>query len=229
MSIGYRDGASGDNSNAPATAVIPADVQPGDVLLAFGGVYLNGGTPSSLSLVSAGPTAPSLIRSDPVTGINLRTGIFWWVAAAGDPGATLTFQSGGGLNYGGFSVVAYHGADTSSQPDVASYGDSGGSSVPSFTAPGATTATAGDWALYCAGQSGGSGISGNPGTLRQADASYNYAVIADSNGSVGGSGTVIGGGAWTDGSSGMFWGYTIGLKPAASLASPSGLLLAGIV
>ena len=209
MSIAYVDGATGDASFAPATCTIPVSVTAGDILLIFG-VNIAGTLTPDVTISSTG-TAPSpLIAPVSNVGAFMTAGAWWCVAGAGDPGATLTVGTTTGANYSGVAVVAYSGA-SASQPDVVSSGF--GAASTTFTTPAATTSAAGDWAVWYAGMSGSSSFSSSPGTERQTSSS-NRSFVADSNGSVGGSGTAIGGGTWTNGFFPAWVGFTIGLKLA---------------
>ena len=222
MSIAWRDGAAADNSSSGSSTLsitVPSTVQAGDaVLIYFLSAAGDGSSYVTVSVATTGTTTPAQMGSS-IIGASGSLGQMWWfTAASGDASAVITFTVNQG-SYLGAVLGAYSGA-SSSQPDVIATGNQTTAGT-TFPAPTATTAKSGDWAIYTASTVGGNTLSSEPGTLREATSSAVRAALADSNASVGGSGTSIGGGDWTAGSSTPWLGFTIGLAEAGAAPSAS--------
>ena len=203
---------------ASNTLTIPAGVLAGDVMI----LVLNGfssGTSPALSVSSTG-TAFTQIGSTQAggtaSGFTTYGAIYYAVASSTDAGKVLTLSiSGGGTSFICAALAAYTGASNASPIDVS--GGVASASSP-LTVPARTTTVTGDWAVYA------SAFGENPGALFTAPGGITQrektevngvgAGIWDSNGSVGSSGTSIGGINFTS-TAGTLWltGFTIGLAP----------------
>jgi hypothetical protein len=228
-------------NGAGSTITIPAGVEIGDEVFIFVYNFTFAGSEPVLSVSSSGPSTPVAVGSqEGATGnaIWCQAGVWKLTAASGDPGATITFSATNGATGWWFDVaiVSYTGALTSAPVDgnngAATYIPSGTGTV---TTPSATTSVAGDWQVqFVAGAVPSTNDFATPAglTLRQhiVNATNDGVVllIADSNGSVGGSGTPIGNTTWTasGGSSGMAWiaSFVIGLTPAATAPKSNEML-----
>jgi hypothetical protein len=222
----------------PFTFTIPAGVSTGDVML----VVLECFTFTSASPGIAAPASgggswaaipPGLVNSGPSAGVNTYATAWQRVATASDPGSTfsVTFSGTQGSSdefWWGAAMVSYTGASNSSPVDVSGGQGALGTSV---TCPSESTGVPGDWAVYLAGVTTGTpgAVSGPAGaTSRQSvlDGANVGAAVSDSNGSVGGSGTSIGGGVFSQ-ASGSWWGaFTVGLAPASGTTRTAAAALA---
>jgi len=235
VAISFNTGAKNTSSTASSvTLAIPAGVLANDVMVLFLEVFCEVSTAPTIGF-SGGGGPWTLISMNTGTNPEVATaGSTIWsygyayvrVATAGDPGQTVTISETGspaGTTWLAVVMGAYTGANTSTPIDVAFGNNAQGTS--SGTAPSGNTATSGDWAIYgaCVGLNG-TPLTG-PGTSREniVSAALVGAAVDDSNGSVGGSGTTIGGGTWTQaGNTSNWWSlFTLGLKPPAS-AGPNG-------
>lgn len=233
MSITYNTGATANADFASSVNItIPSGVLVNDVMLMSFEVFSETATAPTVSFSGAGGTwtlAPVTTGSNPEKSSSGSIYSYGYayrrVATSGDPGATLTVSVTGasGGPWLDVAIASYTGASTSSPVDVAGGAEGNG---PSLTCPSETTGVANDWAVYLG--SGAPGVGGtwtapSGTTVRQqiVDGSGIGAIIADSNGSVGGAGTSIGGGTFTqNGNSGWIQAFTIGLAPA-SAGSPA--------
>lgn len=224
MAIGFRTGATNSNGGGTQTTLtitIPATVQAGDVILvAFTGF----GVTSDTVQASSTGTAPTIVgssQSSPSFNSHVtNSALFVIVAGASDAGKVITgsLLSGGSVQWAA-ALGVWTGVSNSSPVDVngAATAAGNGSTV---TCPNKTTGVAGDWDIQIiAATLGGSSYTGG-GSLTQresvSDASSGCtAAIFDSNASVGGSGTVIGGTVFSNTGNNSWWvGFTVGLAPA---------------
>jgi hypothetical protein len=234
VAISYNTGAKNSANNATSvTLAIPAGVLAGDVMLMALEVFTVTSSAPSISFSGAGGSWTLV----PVTsGVNPEVAVgggissygfaYYRVATAGDIGATLTITESGvaaGSTWFAVAMASYTGASTTAPIDVATGNNAQGTA--SGTAPSATTVTANDWAVYLACAGVGAGPLAGPGTSRQniVSSASVAAAVDDSNGSVGSSGTSIGGGSWTQaGGTGDWWSlFTIGLAPAGGAVVPA--------
>jgi hypothetical protein len=236
MAISFNTGAKNSaNTASSVTLAIPAGVNVGDVMIMALEVFIETSTAPTISFSGAGGNW-TLVPMTTGTNPEVATaGTVVWsfgyayyrVATAGDQGATLTITESGspaGATWMAVTMAAYTGASTSSPIDVA-FGNNGQGTVSSQTPPSGATGAAGDWAVYlcCAGINAGT-LGGGPGTNRESvTSSVSIAARSnDSNGSVGGAGTTIGGGSsFTQaGSTANWWSlFTIGLAPPGAAAA----------
>lgn len=220
MAISFNTAATAPSVQASSTTLtIPAGVLSGDVMI----LVVNGfssGASVSLTVSSTG-TAFTQIgttqQGGTASGFTTYGGIYYAVASGTDAGKVITIgttQTGGTLFICG-ALAAYTGASNTTPIDV-----SGGaaSSTSPLTVPSKTTTVTGDWAVYPSafGENPGANYTAPGGVTQRAKTEVNGvgAGIWDSNGSVGSSGTSIGGINFTS-VSGTLWltGFTIGLAP----------------
>ena len=234
MAISYNTGttASADTS-ASVNITIPSGVLVNDVMLMSLEVFTEDASAPTVSFSGGGGGWTLITPTDASANPQVATfGSSIWsygyayyrVATAGDPGATLTVSESGsaaGTTWFAVALASYTGASTSAPIDVAGGANARGAYGTTVTCPSETTGVTGDWAVYLGpcGPAVGSVIHGPAGsTQRQAvvsDAGIG-AAINDSNGSVGNSGTGIGGGTFsaTSGSGNVWWeAFTVGLAP----------------
>jgi hypothetical protein len=242
MAISYNTGTTAHVNNSgtsTGTFTVPAGVNVGDVVIVYVYAFVVTATVSGTVTLTSTATTPIAIGSTQSCHGAAITGMgeaFYFVATASDPGATLTFGatiSGASAYYFDVGLAAYSGASTVTPIDVnAETATFSNSNNGTNTTQAATTNTAGDWQIQLIGN----GPPNNntytvPGglTLRASSSISTSGVnaglllqFADSNGSVGGAGTSIGGTSWTcgPGAAGNDWWttFTIGLAPAASSA-----------
>ena len=151
-------------------------------------------------------------------------------ATSSDPSATVTFSS----TVNGFWAVGqgvWSDAGLSPSIDV-SAGTIAAAGATSVTCPSLTTTRANDWALYFLGGTCQSNLSTGPaGTTQRLNITSSVGVpaaIFDSNASVGGAGTGIGGGVFTASGTNAnqaMAAFTVGLAPHSAAPASSGLLL----
>jgi hypothetical protein len=237
MAISYNTGTTGfitnAGSNAGGTLTIPAGVLSGDYVFVYLYSFTVVGTAPTHSLTSTG-TAPTLIGSQTqATGNNFwsTATLYYFVASATDHGKVLTFSETGGASdwWWDIGLVAYTGAggvDVHGGP-TSSYSASG--TTGTTTTPSATTGVSGDWQIqFVCTTAPSTNNYATPSGLTSRESIVNATnsgvilAIADSNGSVGGSGTSIGNTTWTasGGSTGMAWPTqaVVGLQPAAAVS-----------
>jgi hypothetical protein len=236
VAISFNTGTTAHAETAASVApVIPAGVLVGDVMVLVVNAFTETGSTPTVA-ISGGGGAWTLVT--PTTGTNpevATAGASIWnyawlytrVATAGDPGATLTITETGSpaaTTWLAVALAAYTGANTVSPVDVCFASNAQGTSTA--TAPSGSTVTAGDWAVHVLG----CGVNGipvtGPGTGREnvVSAALVGAVINDSNAPVGGAGTSIGGGTWTQsGNTSDWWSmFEVGLVPPSSGGGSSG-------
>lgn len=226
MAISYNTGATHSADTASSVTLgIPAGVLTGDLMILNIEAFTETGTAPSVSISGGGGSWTAVPMN---TGTNPEVATagstiwsygyaYYRIATAADPGATLTVSETGssaGTTWFAVAVAAYTGAGSI---DVAFGSNAQGTG--SATAPSGSTTQAGDWAVYLMGGGINSGPFTGPGTQRQnleSDA-FVCAGINDSNGSVGASGTTIGGGTWTQaGNTSDWWSlFTIGINAPA--------------
>jgi hypothetical protein len=236
MAISYNTGTTatvGSSGTPSGTVTIPAGVLSGDTVFVFVFCFTTA-TGTLTNTLSSSATAPTAVRAQVNSGSlsSIQAQSALWVIKAGssDHGATLTFGTTGGTGgsyWYNVGVVAYTGASTVTPVDVsngAAFNASG--QTGTTTTPSATTGAAGDWQIQFLGVGPPSGNTFTvPGSLTQRQAvltATNAGLlleIADSNASVGASGTGIGSTTWTCGSTGgNVWSssFTVGLAAPAS-------------
>jgi hypothetical protein len=215
VAIAWVDGA--DNAATPGTScavTMPGDVAAGDVVLLFAASIGLAG--SSVAFTSSGATSPSAIAN--VLSANFSStpfvySVWYFVAASGDVGATITLRNNdGSSSYMAAILGAYSGA-SATQPDVIAHNDTGASVSATYSSPTAVTGANADWAVNYAFAAGGVDITSVPQTTREAPAGYSHA-LSDSNGSVGSAGTSIGDQSWAADSTTTWSSFTIGLQPS---------------
>lgn len=209
MSIAFVGAASGAAFTSPLAITVPAQVLPGDVVLAF----ITAGAPGATTLAAStsGRTVPALAgpqQAGPAT----RWALFQFSANQGDAGAVLAFTSATTPLIG--VLAAYRGAGL-----VTAAG------LQPWTAPSGLTAVSaqltppvsGSWGIAFAGVNSGAGLTYAPGTARVTDG-FDVSALYDSAAPQ----SPVGGGTWTTTVADVWWGYTAALPPAA--AASSGML-----
>ena len=232
MAISFNTAASANGAGVSETSqnlTIPAGVLAGDVMLLVINGFSNGASGSVTVSASSTGTAFTQIGSQQVggagaSGFNTFGAIFDAVASSTDAGKviTATINNPGGSNFIAMSMAAYTGASNTAPIDV-----SGGtnSATSPLTFPAETTTVAGDWAIYLSafGESTNATFTGPSGTSTRTTTESGGvgSGIWDSNASVGGAGTGIGGASFQFSStSTTVWltGFTIGLSPPVAAA-----------
>ncbi len=240
MAISYNTGTTASADTAASVNItIPSGVLVSDVMLMALAIFTLDSSAPTIAFSGAGGTWTLVpVSSGTNPGISPGGGVYSYgyayyrVATAGDPGATLTITETGsaaGTTWFAVALDSYTGANTSTPVDVAgSAVTAGDTDTYTITCPSKTTGVAGDWAVYLfpSGSEVGSTITGPAGTTQRhhvvSDAGI-AAVINDSNGSAGGSGSSIGGGVFTvSGTSSATWltAFTVGLAPAGASSPP---------
>lgn len=216
MAIAFNTGTTG-----AGTTTIPAGVLAGDVMLLVVNGFSNGTSPvvSVSSTGTAFTQIGSQVAGGSASGFSSYGAIFYAVAAATDAGKVITASiTGGGTPSFATALAAYTGASNSAPIDVSG---GAGSGVSPLSFPTLSTGHAGDWAISLSayGEGSGAGVTVSSGTLRENhEPSFGVgAGIWDSNGSVGGSGTSIGGNTVSS-SAASVWltAFTVGLAPPSS-------------
>ena len=221
MAISFNTGTTGAGSTT-----IPAGVLAGDVMLLVVNAFSNGVSP----VVSVSSTGTAFAQIGPqqaggsASGFSSFGAIFYAVATATDAGKIITASAtGGGTLSFATALAAYTGASNSAPIDVSG---GAGSGVSPLSFPTLITGQANDWAISLSayGENTGGGVTVSSGTLRENhEPSFGVgAGIWDSNGSVGGSGTSIGGNTVSS-AAGSVWltAFTVGLAPPSS-SGPAG-------
>ena len=222
----------GGVSQASLSLTIPAGVLAGDILLLAVHGFQNVSAVNTLQASSTGttPVQVSTQQQSPLaSGFWADGAIFRVVASATDAGKVLTASFADSRTaLWALALAAYTGASGSSPVDV-SGGTATGTSPLTF--PAETTSIAGDWAIYLApfAESTNASFTGPAGTTNRASTENGGVgcAIWDSNGSVGGAGTGIGGAAFQlSSTAATVWltGFTAGLAPPTT---PAGLVLPG--
>lgn len=237
MAISFNTGAAASvNTSVSINITIPAGVLAGDVMILGLELFTTDSTQPSVAFSGAGGTwtlIPVTTGANPAVAIG--GGIwsygfaYYRVATAGDPGQVLTITETGspaGTTWIAVTINSYTGASTSAPIDVAGSANHGQGSQTSPACPAMLTGVANDWAVYLAqaGLPSAATTLTDPGTAREF--TVNSAAIAaassDSNASVGGAGTSIGGSSFvgsTASANGYWWSvFTIGLAPPAAPA-----------
>lgn len=212
---------SGGGTAATGSLTIPAGVLAGDVVLVVSCGF-NLGAGATLSASSTG-TAPVLLNQNQTAGSNnglfSNGGLWWFTAASTDPGKVITFTPSAGVAFWANALAAYSGAGAVDVHGGVPFESTTGAAE---STPALTTGVAGDWAVYLAAMGTPGGALAEPaGTtsrIKQIAASFIAADICDSNASVGGAGTGIGGaGKQYSATNGNTWYslFTVGLAPPA--------------
>lgn len=216
MAISFNTGTTG-----AGTTTIPAGVLAGDVMLLVVNGFSNGVSPV-VSVSSTGTAFTQIgpqVQGGSASGFSSYGAIFYAVASATDAGKVITasITGGGGPSFA-TALAAYTGASNSAPIDVS---NGAGSGVSPLAFPTLITGQAGDWAISLSayGEGSGGGVTVSSGTLRENhEPSFGVgAGIWDSNGSVGGSGTSIGGNTVSS-AAGSVWltAFTVGLAPPSA-------------
>ena len=232
MPIAYADSTVAAAEST--TVVIPSDVPVGALVLVVLDIYSSSGTLGA-TLASSGPTQPALVTASGIVnplawtaysgGAVCWVGLWQIVAAAGDPGATLTLTQTGVNGFHQIGLGAWSGAVI----DAAASGHTvNGGEVQSWTTgPTVTSSFNGDWAVRLGSDNNASAMQATPGTLRAG--STTRLGVGDSNGSIGPSGTTTAAGTWSNTAGTAPWGgFVLALRPSGAAAA-SGLLLAGVL
>lgn len=230
MAISVNTGTTAHAETAASCNVtIPAGVLAGDVMVMMLTVFTETGSTPAISFSGGGGTwtlVPMTTGTNPevaTAGSSVWSYGFAYtrVATAGDPGATVTVTETGsaaGTTWFAIALEAYTGCNTAAPVDVAFGANAQGTAQG--TAPSGNTATAGDWAIHMDGGGINTGpLVGPAGSTQRQNIDSSASVCAginDSNGPVGGAGTSIGGGHWSQtGSTANWWSmFTIGLAAA---------------
>lgn len=240
MAISYSTGTTGSATNIPAstafTFTVPAGVLTGDVMFVSLNVFSFTANTFGISTPSSGGgnwTQIGTTQQGSQGSIGGWGSAWYRVATASDPGSTFTVSwtgttTGGNQFWWAADLESYTGADTSGP--IGNFAWSiANSSVTSAAGPTTTTTRANSWAIQAnpASVSSSGSITGEPATNRHVvnpGAGVDNAV-SDSNGSVGASGTTIGGGTWT-------WSNQTngaGIMFTGELLAPAGAAPAGVV
>lgn len=210
------------------TLTVPAGTLTGDLLIAAISVFTFTPTTPDFTLAATSGHVWAVVgggvqNSGAAGGLNVLSKMWSRSASSGDAGDTLTFTFTGTPGstdqfWWSISAVAYTGANGI---DVIATPNAGvnAAGVTIVTQPSVNTITSGDWELdviACGVMSGGA-LTGPPSgkTLRENINTAGIILgIADSNASVGGPGTSLGGGTFTAGTLFEWWvAWTLGLAP----------------
>lgn len=234
MATSWNTGTTGSaNTSTTCTFTIPAGVLTGDLMRAGFTVFCEVSTAPAIAF-SGGGGAWTLLGSFSI-GTNPEQAfngtilyaygyIYDRVATAGDPGAVITLTetgSSGATTWWAVAMGAWTGP-SATQPDVA--GAAAVNNATTGVSPSLTTGVAGDWDVeFLLGGTGSTGTPAAPAALTTRESVTSSAgvtaILADSNGSVGGAGTAIGNRTWTGGNSAAnntFTLFTIGLEPGTA-------------
>ena len=240
MAISFNTAASsntGGVSQTSFTLTIPAGVHSGDVVWLVVHGFQSVSAVNTLQVSSTG-TAPVQVgaqqQSPQASGFWADGAVFQFVASATDAGKVITASfTDNRTALWALALAAYAGASNSAPVDV-SGGTATGTSPLTF--PAETTTIAGDWAIYLAafGESANASFTGPAGTTNRASTESGGvgAAIWDSNASVGGAGTGIGGAAFQlSSTAATVWltGFTIGLAPPSTVSSAGLGIFSGVI
>ena len=216
---------SGSSQTASQAITIPAGVLAGDEVLFVATVVPISSSTGTVTVASTGTTpaqvGPAQNQSVPATPATVTVTLWKMVAGSSDAGKVVTFTS----TVNGFwsvSLGAWSGTAGASAIDV-SGGTISAAAASTVTCPSLTTGVSGDWAIYLTGGSYELGTLAGPSGSTQREKNISAvsvsSAIFDSNASVGGSGTGIGGGIFDAGgtnTNNMLAAFTVGLAPAGS-------------
>jgi hypothetical protein len=223
VAISFNTAARADSGAVTAANVqltIPAGVLAGDVVLVVASAFA-GASGATLSASSTG-TAPVLVdqaQTALFAGLFHNGGLWQFTASGSDAGKVITVTLSGGTNpFWSAVLAAYTGVNGAAPVDVHGVNTAAGSGITQNT-PSLTTGTANDWAVQAAAVATPNNALTEPAgtTSRQKNiaASFIAADICDSNASVGGAGTGIGGGTYSVGAGNVWYvTWTAGLTPA---------------
>ena len=234
MPISFNTGARLDSGGAAAASqnlTIPAGVLAGDVVLVVACGF-NGASGATLAASSTG-TAPVLIDQDqtPVLAAVFSNGGAWYFVASGtDAGKVITFSISTGTAEWSVALAAYSGARNVTPVDVHGAVAAVSATGAAVATPALTTGVAGDWAIYMAAGAAASSNLTEPASTTSREKGISsagvFADICDSNASVGGAGTGIGGASFTysspGGSNTWYSLFTVGLAPPSAAALVTG-------
>lgn len=209
MTISFVAAASGAANATAMTITVPAQVQAGDIVLAF----VTAGAPGATTLAAStsGRTVPALAgpqQAGPAT----QWALFQFSANQGDAGAVLSFTSATTPLVG--VLAAYRGAGLVTAAGLRAWTAPSGLTAVSAQF---TPAAPGSWGISFAGVDSASAPSYVPGTARATDG-FTVSAVYDS----GAPQSPVGGGTWTTAVANVWWGYTAALPPAA--AASAGML-----
>lgn len=215
--IRWRDGGTpGLSTDTTISYTLPEDIVEGDLVIFYCTNYGVGS--NSIAVGSDSPNAPT--EGDQRFSGNGVSTLSWWQmrVAAEDVGATITFTQDS-ATYIGLVVGSWSGDAIITAFAV---GDTAGSALSSWPAPTLTSDADDEWAVYIATGVGGGGdetVTYSGGTARVQDATTGLTMY-DSNGSVGPSGTTVGGDDWLPPAGNeSFYGYTLTLSQIPSETS----------
>lgn len=222
MAISFHAGVTIDATAAASLGiVIPAAVSAGDVVFVVFSSFTTAGTTLTVSSTGTAPTLLASVQSPLFSGNIATVAVCYVIASATDPGKVITATRADSANANWASALgAWTGARTVSPVDVSGNATAAGAGT-TITCPTLSSGAAGDWALqFLGGASSGASFSGGAGfTQRESDTpgSGVIAAIYDSNASVGGIGSSVGGAVFSSGSNSNWWaGFTVGLAPPSA-------------
>jgi hypothetical protein len=232
---------SGNSQNASQAITIDPGAGVGHTCLFVACVVPLNTNPVTMTASSTGTTPTQIGPTQqvvlPAPG-TVNASLWKVTCTASDPSAVVTFGIAEGGQAGFWAVALGIWTETGGAPVIdVSGGAAAAAGAATATCPVKSTGAAGDWAIYLtAGTYQVSGLTGSPASTSQRElVTSSVAVVAgifDSNASVGGAGTSIGGGAFTTGGANANNGltaFTVGLAPPSSgFTSSGGLALAGM-
>jgi hypothetical protein len=244
MAISFSVGTtanSGGSQNATQAITIDPGANAGHTCLFVACVVPLNTNPVTMTASSTG-TTPVQVGSTQTVALpapgSVNTSLWTVACGASDPSAVVTFGIAEGGQAGFWAVALGIWTETGGGPVIdVSGGAAAAAGAATVTCPTKTTGVAGDWAIYLTGGTYQvSGLTGSPASTSQRElVTSSVAVVAgifDSNASVGGAGTSIGGGTFTTGGANANNGltaFTVGLAPPSSgFTSSGGLALAGM-
>lgn len=232
--ITFNTSTGADSSGTQTTSqavTVPAGVLEGDVLLVVASQVTLLSSGSTLTATSTG-TAPVQLGTTQSATVGIpateNVAVYKVIAGASEVGKTITVTSAAS-GFWSVALAAWTSITGSADVDVSPNGATTSGST-TVTCPTASTATAGDWAVFLCGgafEANGtltSGPSGSTTRLTHVSSSFVAAVISDSNGGVGVAGTSIGGGQFTvpASSNNLLAGFTVGIKSVSVGGGDSG-------
>lgn len=229
MATAYRTFAQANSASSMVSSeavTIPAAVALGDALFLLFQAYSGSSGVSTLTVTSTGSTLTQLGSTVYESGgsSNLNSSLWYVSASATDASKVITCHTSVS-NYVNATLAAWSGPAVTGLIDASNIASSA-SLVSSVPAPAATTVQAGDWALYfasiCNASGGFSSCTLTGGTVREANfgSASGITAVGDSNGSVGGASTSIGGAGvhFNPSTTGIYTAWTVALPPKSSPA-----------
>lgn len=213
--IAWSDGTSNQSdSGTTTTLTIPSDVPAGAlVIIAAGGG--GGGGATALSVSSAGTTQPVQLGTTLTGAFGSLSQLWYLTAADGDPGAVITITGTGGtppLDICG-ALGAWTSAGVPQEGDWATFASE--SSSQTQDAPTLNTPVNACWcAEFLVTPVNAFLTITTPGDLTARTVNTNQAIVSDSAGVVGNSGTAIGGDTYSSSGDVVWHIWTLALRPA---------------